>query len=58
MVTLKDFIHRHKLKFKATSNIEVQHVVSSLGLTDVGIYLRDGRFISAVGVVDLHPYPL
>ena len=31
------------------------HVVSSLGLNDVGIYLRHGLFDSDIGIVSLHP---
>ena len=42
-------------KNKATSNIKIQQVFSSLSLNDVGIYLRDGPFKSDIGVVNLHP---
>ena len=54
-MTFNDFIKKFKLKNKATSNIKIQQVLSSLGLNDVGIYLRDGVFISDIGVVNLHP---
>ena len=50
-----DFIKKHNLKNKATSNIKIQHVFSSLSLKDVGIYLRDGPFESHIGIVILHP---
>ena len=43
------------MRNKATSNIEIQHVLSSLSLGDVGIYLRDGPFSSDIGIVTLHP---
>ena len=55
MLTFNDFIHKHNLKNKATSNIKIQHVLSSLCLDDVGIYLRDGPFSSDIGIVNLHP---
>ena len=51
MILLKQF----KLKNKATSNIKIQQVLSSLGLNDVGIYLRDGPFKTDIGIVNLHP---
>ena len=50
-----DFIKKYKLKNKATSNIKIQQVLSSLSLKDVGIYLRDGHFESDIGIVNLHP---
>ena len=49
-----DFIKKFNLKNKATSNIKIQQVLSSLSLNDVGIYLRDGLFESNIGVVNLH----
>ena len=55
MITFNDFVHKHNLKNKATSNIKMQQVLLSLSLTDVGIYLRDGPFSSYIGFVNLHP---
>ena len=49
-----DFIEKEKLKNKATSNIKIQQVLSSLGLNNVSIYLRDGYFASDIGIVNLH----
>ena len=40
---------------KATSNIKIQQVISSLFLNDLGIYSRDGTFESDIGIVNLHP---
>ena len=54
-MTFNEFIKKHNLKNKATSNIKIQQVLSSLSLNDVGIYLRDGPFKSDIGVVNLHP---
>ena len=54
-MTFNDFIKKYKLKNKATSNIKIQQVLSSLSLNDVGIYLRDGPFESDIGVVNQHP---
>ena len=55
MMTFNDFIKKYKLKNRATSNIKIQQIVSSLGLNHVGIYLRDGPFSSDIGIVNLHP---
>ena len=54
-MTFNDFVIKYKLKNKATSNIKIQQVLSSLSLNDVGIYLRDGPFKSDIGIVNLHP---
>ena len=54
-MSLNEFIKKFNLKNKATSNIKIQQVLSSLSLNDVGIYLRDGPFESDIGVVNLHP---
>ena len=55
MITFNEFIKKHNLKNKATSNIKIQKVLSSLSLNDVGIFLRDEPFKSDIGVVNLHP---
>ena len=55
MMTFNEFIKKFNLKNKATSNIKIQQVLSSLSLNDVGIYLRDGPFESDIGSVNLHP---
>ena len=55
MITFNDFVHKRDLKNKATSNIKIQQVLSSLPVNNIGIYLRDGPFKSDMGVVNLHP---
>ena len=54
-MTFNDFVLKHSLKNKATSNIKIQQILSCLGWSDVGIYLRDGLFSTDVGIVNLHP---
>ena len=53
-MTFNDFIKKYNLKNKATSNIKIQQVLDSIGLNNVGIYLRDGAFKSDIGIVNLH----
>ena len=55
MITFNDFIKKFNLKNKATSNIKIRQVLDSVGLDNVGIYLRDDTFKSDVGIVNLHP---
>ena len=55
MMSFNDFVKKFDLKNKATSNIKIQQILSCLGLSDVGIYLRDGLFSTDVGIVNLHP---
>ena len=55
IMSFDDFIHKYNLKNKATSNINIQNIVSSLYLNDVGIFLRDGLFKIDIGIVNLHP---
>ena len=42
------------MKNNATSNIKTCQVLSSTGLDDVIIYLRDGPFSSDIGIVNPH----
>ena len=56
MMTFNDFVYKHKLKKKATSNIKICEVLKKIGLDKkVGIYLRDGPFSTDIGIVNLHP---
>ena len=54
-MTLNDFVKKYNLKNKATSNIKIQKVLTSIGLDNVGIYLRVGPFSTDIGIVNLHP---
>ena len=55
MMTFNDFVKKFDLKNKATSDIKIQKVLTSIGLDNVNIYLRDGPFSSDIGIVNLHP---
>ena len=55
MITFDDFVKKYNLKNKATSNIKIQKVLTSIGLDNVNIYLKDGPFSSDIGIVNLHP---
>ena len=53
-MVLNDFVKKYNLKNKATLNIKIQKVLTSIGLDNVNIYLRDGPFSSEIGMVNLH----
>ena len=54
-MTFNDFVFKHTLKIKATSNIKIHEVLKKMGLdSEVGIYLRDRPFESDIGIVKLH----
>ena len=55
MITFNNFVHKHNLRNKATSNVKIQQILDSIGLNNVGIYLGDGPFLSNIGIVTLHP---
>ena len=56
MMSFNDFVHKHNLKNKATSNIKTYEVMKKIELdSKVEIYLRDGSFSSDIGIVNLHP---
>ena len=54
-MTFNDFVKKYNLRNIATSNIKIEQVLTSIGLNNVGIYLRDGSFKSDIGIVNLHP---
>ena len=55
-MAFNDFIKKHNLKNKATSNIKIQQILNSIGLNNVNSYLRDGPFSSDIGIVNLYPF--
>ena len=55
ILTFNEFIKKYNLINKATSNIKNQQVLNSIGLNNVGIFLRDGPFSSDIGILNLHP---
>ena len=55
MITFNEFVKKYNLKNKATSNLKIQKVLTSIGLDNVNIYLRDRSFSSEIGIVNLHP---
>ena len=56
MITFNDFVPKHNLKNKTTTNIKIYEVLKKIGLdSKLGIYLRDGPFSSDRGIANLNP---
>ena len=56
MMTFNDFIHKHNLKNKATSDIKIYEVLKKIGLdSKVRIFLRDGVFLTSYGILNPDP---
>ena len=56
MMSFNDFVHKNKLKNKATSNLKLYEVLKNIGLdTKLKVYLRDRPFSNDSGIVNLHP---
>ena len=56
MMSFNDFIHKYKLKNKATNTLEKNEVLKKLGLdSKVKIYLKDGVFSTSYGLLNHHP---
>ena len=54
MISFNYFINKYNLKNKATSYIKIYQDLSSIGLNNVGIFLKDGPFSSYMEIVYLH----
>ena len=55
-MTFNEFIHKYKVKNKATSNEKIYQSPSSVGLDNVDNYLRDGSFEFDIVIVHFHPF--
>ena len=54
-MSFNDFIHKNNLNNRATSNVIIQFILTSLALNNVGIFLIDGPFKTDIRMVYLHP---
>ena len=54
-MSFNDFVHKHLLQNKATSNVKFYQILCSIGLNNFAIHLRDGLFSSDTGILNLHP---
>ena len=54
-MAFNEVFHIFELKNKATSNVKIYQILSSLPLNKIGTYLGDGPFSIGLGIVRLHP---
>ena len=53
-LSFKEFVNKCGLKIEATSNEEIKEILKLMN-TSCGIYMRDDKFITTSGIVNLHP---
>ena len=56
----KEFVDKYGLKDEATSNVKIKAILDALGASGIlkikcGIYMRDDKFTTKSGIVNLHP---
>ena len=52
-LSFKEFVNKYGLKNEATSNVEIKEILKLMN-TSCGIYMRDDKFITTSGIVNLH----
>ena len=53
-LSFKEFVNKYGLKNEATSNVEIKEIIKLMN-TSCGINMRDDKFITTSGIVNLHP---
>ena len=54
-LSFKEFFEKYGQKNEATSNVKIKEILDILKLNSTGIYMRDDKFTTPSGKVDLHP---
>ena len=54
-LSFKEFVEKYGLKNEATSNIKIKEILKLMNITKCGIYMRDDKFTTDSGIVNLHP---
>ena len=50
----KEFVEKHGSKDEATSDVKITEILKLMN-TSCGIYMRDDKFTTSSGIVNLHP---
>ena len=53
-LSFKEFVEKYGLKNEATSNVKIKEILNELNIP-CGIYMRDDKFTTDSGIVNLHP---
>ena len=51
----KKFVEKYGIKNEATSNVKIKEILDILKLNSTGIYMRDAKFTTDSGIVNLQP---
>ena len=54
-LSFEEFVKKYRLKNEATSNIKVKEILKLMNITECGTYMRDDKFTTPSGIVNLHP---
>ena len=59
-LSFKEFVEKYGLKNEANSNVKLKEILDRLGASSklnipCGIYMRDDKFNTTCGIVNLHP---
>ena len=54
-LSFKEFVEKYGLKNEATSNVKIKEILKLINITECGIYMRDDKFTTPSGIVNLHP---
>ena len=52
-LSFKEFVNKYGIKNEATSIVEIKEILNLMN-TSCGIYMRDDKFITTSGIVNLH----
>ena len=53
-LSFKEFVEKYGLKNEATSNVKIKEILDMLNLNSTGIYMKDDKFTTPSGIVNLH----
>ena len=53
-LSFEEFVEKYGLKNEATSNVKIKEILDKLTIP-AGIYMRDDKFTTDSGIVNLHP---
>ena len=54
-LSFKEFVEKYGLINQATSNVKIKEIPNILKLNSTGIYMRDDKFTTPSGIVNLYP---
>ena len=54
-LSFNEFVEKYRLKNETTSNVKIKEILDILKLNSTGIYMRDDKFTTNSGIVNLHP---